>query len=100
MPASSATAAFPVHEEPGAFSQIAVEPVADEAEIVFVAPHFACAIEAVLLDDAFPDGEAEVIRIHGERRLLTGRVRPHNVGVCLERLEISRLRQEVGLSQE
>ena len=39
-----------------------VEIVADEAEIVLVAADFARALEAVLLDDALPHRESEVIR--------------------------------------
>src|SRR5206468_12701921 len=44
--------------------------VADEAEVVLVAHHLARALEAVLLDDVLPEGEAEMVGIDGERGLL------------------------------
>ncbi len=56
--------------------------------------------EPVLLDDRFPDREAQVVRVHDERRLLLGRVRPDDVRVGLERVEILVLRQEVRLAEQ
>src|SRR5262249_46547444 len=37
--------------------ELLVEPVADEAEVVLVAAYLARALDAVLVDDPFPDGE-------------------------------------------
>src|SRR6266850_2141596 len=73
-----------IDEKPGLLGESLVEPVADEAEVVLVAPHLARALDAVLLDDALPDREAEVVGIDGERGLLSAGERAHDVRVRLD----------------
>ena len=53
--------------------------------------------EAVLVDDALPEREAEVVGIDGERGLLAGR-NAHHVGARLDRGEVGMLRQEFRLA--
>ena len=55
--------------------------ISDEAEVVVFRANLERALEPVFLDDGLPDREAEVIRIRGQRRLLLGRVRPHDVRI-------------------
>ena len=74
--------------------------IADEAEVVVLGADLERALEPVLRDDRLPDREPEVIRIRGQRRLLLGRMRPHDVRVRLQRVEILVVRQEVGLAQQ
>src|SRR5438094_753474 len=49
-----------VDEQARLARELLVEPVADEAEVVLVPAHLARALDAVLLDDPFPDGKAQV----------------------------------------
>ncbi|EEF25352.1 conserved hypothetical protein, partial [Ricinus communis] len=74
--------------------------VADKAEIVLLGADAARRVDAVALDDVFPDREAEVVGIDGQRQLLLVAIRPHHVGMGAQRLQIQVRRQEVRFAQQ